>query len=314
MSTEPTQIRARPRRDGRVYILPTFFGLFFLLVLAIFFVAAFAFDNDFTFVLVFALFGFFLVSMFHVHYNLAGIEVESVRTVSRFTGGLADVVVTLRNPSRRTLRNVIVAIGNGKRTVVATVDEIAPRGAFAATLKLPLTRRGRFAVPAFRLSTAYPAGLFRSWMNRSRDAEYRAFPAPRGGKAPSNEDILRDAGTWVRSVGSDDFHGHRPYQRGDPPRHVDWKAFAKGRPPQTKVFGQDAGASRLFRWRDTDASASVEDRLSQLSSWVETSFRARRAFGLSLPAAEIPVGEGISHRERCMRALADFDGGNGEDA
>lgn len=301
-------------RESRVYILPTFFGLFFLIALAVFFAAAFAFDNDFAFVLVFVLFGFFVVSMFHVHYNLAGLDVAMVRTVSRFSGGEADVVVTLVNPSRRARRGVKLVLGRGKQGVETTVDEIAPRGVAVATLKLPLPRRGRFPVPVLRIGTAYPAGLFHSWMRRKPSAEYHAYPVPRGRREPLGETSPRFAGRSVGDPGLDDFRGHRAYERGDPPRHVDWKSLAKGRAPLTKVFGRESGSRRFFRWQDTDPQTSVEDRLSQLALWVERASRSRQSFGLSLPEVSISPGEGGAHRERCLRALAEFspvEGGRG---
>jgi uncharacterized protein (DUF58 family) len=53
---------------------------------------------------------------------------------------------------------------------------------------------------------------------------------------------------------------------------------------------------------------SVEARLSRLSRWVTLAEERGLRYGLRLPDATVPLGEGFPHRERCLRELALYDG------
>jgi len=103
----------------------------------------------------------------------------------------------------------------------------------------------------------------------------------------------------------DDFIGVREYQAGDSPRHVDWKAAARGQGMQTKRFGGDA---RSIIWLDWDALEGIdtEMRLSQLCRWVIDAEDDGMIYGLRLPGQEIKPASGEIHRHLCLEALALF--------
>jgi uncharacterized protein (DUF58 family) len=106
----------------------------------------------------------------------------------------------------------------------------------------------------------------------------------------------------------DDFAGLRDYVPGEPQRHIDWKAVARGRPLMTKEFAAETkGAVSLdfFEVRFAD----VEEKLSQLTLWVIEAERARQPYGLRLPGVEISPALGQMHFHSCLRALSLFEVG-----
>jgi uncharacterized protein (DUF58 family) len=107
----------------------------------------------------------------------------------------------------------------------------------------------------------------------------------------------------------DDFAGLRDYVPGEPQRHIDWKAVARGRPLMTKEFAAETkGAVSLdfFEVRLAD----VEEKLSQLTLWVIEAERARQPYGLRLPGLEISPALGQMHFHSCLRALSLFEVGS----
>jgi uncharacterized protein (DUF58 family) len=52
----------------------------------------------------------------------------------------------------------------------------------------------------------------------------------------------------------------------------------------------------------------IEARLSRLTRWVMLAEERGLRYGLRLPAAGVPLGEGFAHRERCLRELALYHG------
>ena len=75
----------------------------------------------------------------------------------------------------------------------------------------------------------------------------------------------------------------------------------------TKVYAGTAVTSHMFDW-NAAKGAGVEARLSQLCRWIEDAYADGRAFGLTLPGTRIPPNIGPAHRQRCLTALALFDG------
>jgi uncharacterized protein (DUF58 family) len=107
-------------------------------------------------------------------------------------------------------------------------------------------------------------------------------------------------------AGQDDFAGLRSYQPSDSPRHVAWKALARGQEMMTKQF-VTAGAGELWlRWADLPAQMRVEARLSRLTRWVLDAGAGNLAFGLELPGTRIAPETGAQHEQRCLTALALF--------
>jgi uncharacterized protein (DUF58 family) len=115
------------------------------------------------------------------------------------------------------------------------------------------------------------------------------------------------AGAGVQSVvGQDDFAGLRGYHPGDSPRHVAWKAYARGQEMMTKQF-VTAGAGELWlRWSELPAEMRVEARLSRLTRWVLDAAAANLPFGLEIPGTRVTPALGASHEQRCLAALALF--------
>jgi uncharacterized protein (DUF58 family) len=89
---------------------------------------------------------------------------------------------------------------------------------------------------------------------------------------------------------------------------VAWKAYARGQGLHTKQYAGTDVVSHIFDW-DSLAGLGTEDRLAQLCRWVLDAHDRGEAFGLRLPGVSIDVNLGVSHRERCLNALALFDPG-----
>ena len=72
----------------------------------------------------------------------------------------------------------------------------------------------------------------------------------------------------VAAKGSDDFSGLRAHQITDSPRHVAWKAVARGAEMLTKQFAGRADARLWLDWELISPLLDVEARLSRLTGWV----------------------------------------------
>ena len=117
-------------------------------------------------------------------------------------------------------------------------------------------------------------------------------------------DALRASGR-VRD-GDDDFAGLRAHRAADSPRHVAWKALARGGPMLTKQYAAAQGGDVLLDWSALPTHLDEEQRLSRLTAWVLRADQDGRRYGLLLPQTHIAPGLGRDHRDRCLRELALF--------
>jgi uncharacterized protein (DUF58 family) len=90
---------------------------------------------------------------------------------------------------------------------------------------------------------------------------------------------------------------------GESLRHVDWKAFARGRPLSVKQF---TGGGGYELWLDAAEMGRMplEARLSQLALWVVNAEKEEMPYALKLGRTALPLGIGPAQMRRALEALA----------
>nr|MBP6514125.1 DUF58 domain-containing protein [Steroidobacteraceae bacterium] len=209
--------------------------------------------------------------------------------------------VALGNPGRTVRYDLEVSTDHG----TARPMSLVAGGSATVTLNLPTTRRGRVRLARFEVATRYPFGLLRAWAVVHPRVDCLVYPHP-AREAPERPPAAVDGTGNREGRGDDDFAGLKDYHPGDPPRHIAWKAFARGGELLVKEF---AGAAAVTPWFDLAQApgAHLESRLAVLSRWIVDAEEAGLAFGLRLPGIEIEPAAGMSQRDRCLAALAEFE-------
>lgn len=284
----------------RIFIFPSRAGLWFLAVLALMLVAAINYQNNMAFALVFFLFALFIVAILHTFANLAGLQLDAQRALPVFAGDTAEFDILLRRTPKR--RHVSVQLGwSGQPdTTVSLLDqEQVVAKIFHATQKRGWLKPGRLLV-----QSVYPLGLLRAWTWVDLDQRALVYPRPLACPRPYGRSDGVPGGERMQQAGSEDFHAFRAYRAGDNPRHVLWRARAKGLPLQTKQFSEE---QLRTEWLDWDAlNGDVETRLSNLCHWVLELHREQVLYGLRLPDGDIGLGNGDEHRARALQRLATY--------
>lgn len=291
----------------RIYILPTKFGLVFITGSFLMILIGSAYQNNLVNMLSFFMLSLVFVCMIQTHGNLKDVRLESLESEGGFAGTSYLVSSVLANDARVARYNIESRMrGSKEQTVYENRQTISGRGTLKIRSAYPAKNRGRYRVVGARVSTVFPLGLFEAW-TWFKDAvvEYSIYPEPLGerpipiqiGGAPSGE-----VGT---AAGGDDFHGHRKFHGTDSYRHVDWKAHARGRPLLIKEFTEGEPQSLILDWAHLPGLGD-EERLSQLSKWIEIAKTSKLVFGLRIPGQTVPPGQGLGHAIRCWEALARY--------
>jgi uncharacterized protein (DUF58 family) len=285
----------------RVYILPTRHGYTFALALALMLVGSINYSLSLGFIMTFLLTGMGVVSILHTYRNLAHLAVSAGRVEPAFAGEAVRFHLHVDNAS--SFDRISIAARCGTATAAS---DVPARGAATLVLALPVARRGWYRLPRVTVETRYPIGLFRAWSYVQPDVRALVYPRPLEIQLPPPAAIPDRGDAAAAASGTDDYFGLRPYQPGDSPRHVAWKAVARADLLLTKVF-VGRGASELWlEWDSLPAGADIETRLSWLTRQVLLAEQTNVTYGLRVPGRELGPALGELHRDACLKALALF--------
>ena len=284
----------------RIFIFPSRVGLWFLAVLATMLIAAINYQNNMAFALTFFLFSLFIVAILHTYANLSGLQLTALRAPPVFAGTAAEFEIQLQRASLRAHRSIQRGWPDQPTTEVSLVDaqQLNARVFHAAQ------QRGWLRPGRLRVQSVYPLGLLRAWTWIDFDLAALVYPQPLACSRPLGMGEGSGDGERRPQPGSEDFFGFRPYRAGDNPRHVLWRARAKGLPLQTKQFSE---LQVQTQWLDWDAlDGERETRLGRLCYWVLELHRQNVRYGLRLPGEKVPLGSGAAQREQALQKLALF--------
>ena len=285
----------------QVYILPTRYGLLFAGMLVAMLVGSLNYGSNLGFLYTFLLAGIGLSTMLETWRNLLGLQVHGGRAEPVFAGQDAWFCIELGNP-RRSHRP---GIELGRQGQAPEFTDLPPLGRVQVRLRVATERRGVLELGRLTLATRYPLGLLRAWGYVEIPLECLVYPRPAvdGTLPPAPGGGLDEQGDLGR--GGDDFAGLRQYSPGASPKHIYWKAAARGGELLTKQFGGNRSETLWLDWALVPGRDD-EIRLSRLCRWVLLASEAGISYGLRLPGVEIAPENSEQQRARCLGALARF--------
>lgn len=290
----------------RVYILPTRYGWLYALVLVMMVLGAINYNLSLGFVLAFLLAGMAFTGMLHTWRNLARLHITGARTNAVFAGGDAQFTLNLFNPTDDA--RYAVGLSRERRgRGEAQFTDVPAHAAAQVSVSVPAERRGKLRPGRLTLFTHFPLGLYVAWSYVEPDVFCIVYPrpAPEGLPLPPAEPAVGTGAS--HGSGQEDFAGLRPWHIGDPPRHIAWKATARGQGLLTKQFTGQAATEFWLAWDHLPSHMPTEEKLSSLTRWVLDADAQHLHYGLRLPGSIIAMATGDAHRNRCLEALALHD-------
>ena len=284
----------------RIFILPSRHGLLFVAALGLMLSGSINYNLSLGFILTFLLAALGVNGILHTFRNLARLRIATGRVQPVFAGDTARFTLVIDNPSA--LDRYAIGIARDKRELLFT-DAPALQST-AVGVPVPAPARGMLRPGRLTIFTNFPLGLCYAWAYAELDMHCIVYPRPEDGRVPLPPFAADDATGITHGAGQEDFAGLRSYHPGDSPRHIAWKAAARGEALLTKQFSGRAASELWLDWRATPDTLTLEGRLSRLARWVVDSHAAGLSFGLRLPDMTIPPAPGDAQRDRCLEALA----------
>lgn len=289
----------------RIFILPSRHGVLFIGALLLMLTGSINYTLNLGFILTFLLGALAVNAILHTFRNLARLRISAGRVAPVFAGDIARFTLVIDNPG--TLDRYSIGVTRDKREIVYT--DAPAQASIAVSVPVAAPRRGVLRPGRFTLFTYFPLGLCYAWAYAELDTQCIVYPRPEAGAVPLPTADAHDGTGATRGIGQEDFAGLRSYHPGDSPRHIAWKAVARGEALLTKQFSGRAATELWLDWQATPPSMGVEARLSRMARWVVDAHAAGLSFGLRLPGTTLPPAPGNAQRERCLEALALWQGG-----
>ncbi|MFW6081311.1 MAG: DUF58 domain-containing protein [Desulfosalsimonas sp.] len=290
------------------YILPTRYGLLFVILLLAMLAGSINYNNNLGFLLVFLLGGMATISILHTHRNIVGLRLLSASPRPVFAGDTAVFHLTVE-PEATSRRALVFTLDKTRKTI----EDASAGTQTRIAVKAAAPKRGLLTAGPLTVSTRYPLGLFYAWSPILPELSYLVYPRPVHGpqQADKTSNTPGAKGEGGRALsGVEDFMGLKTYQPGDPVRHISWKSYSRGQGLFTKEFAGHAQKTVIFDY-DSVKGRDAESRISRLCGLVISAASANLQYGLKLPEKQIGPGRGEQHKHSCLKALALFGKNSG---
>ncbi|MEW6982840.1 DUF58 domain-containing protein [Colwelliaceae bacterium 6471] len=285
--------------NRNIFILPTRFGLMYLLFVLLLFLLGTNYQNNVIILLSYLLVSVFITCMMHSFFNLSGLIFSGQSSYHGFAGQAIAITLTVTSDKARYHLNFAF----DKQSAVH-IGAIA--GVQSVDIPYLSSKRGVFKPGRVKISSEYSFGLFKSWTQLDFDHQCIVYPKPKAFKnqqTPLGNASNSDGQGGSVQPGFDDFYELKAYVPGEPLSRVAWKQYARGQGQLTKHYQQYSDNTVWLRLNDMPAT-TVEEKLQYLCFLALEYHQSGQCFGVDLHSEKIQPSIGQEHIHTCLSALA----------
>lgn len=291
--------REQTLNQRNIFIFPTAFGAFYLLVTALLFTIGLNYQNNSVYAFCFFLVAVFVAAIMPTFNNLHGLTFRTKSHVVTTVGQPTDVVVYVSAEQRTRCQ---LALCHDP----IVVFDVIPDQQCDIHLALTMMSPGVHRLQSLKLESVYPLGLYRAWTWLSLANTLYAAPRPlRVSDLAQLIDTQGRAAQWQWQENEE--RELREFRPGDGARDIYWRRAVGEGPLLSKTRGVQRRAASPQGLLDYHRSTATQHlaKLADLCFWVLHCDAQGVPFGLILPATSIALDSGASHRKRCLMALAE---------
>ncbi len=276
-----------------IYILPSRFGLWYILLLVLLYLLGTNYQNNLILLMSYMLVSVLLLALTMAWRNLHTIKVSCAPVLSAYAEeNLMVPVYIYATPPRQQLLCVFNKADQPTKLADNSEQAIVP---------LATRQRGYFALPRLTLYSYFPFGLFNCKSMLNLDYHYWVFPRP------LVTDSLQTGSddTGAKTKMAEDYDTIRSYQAGDSLKLMLWKRLARD-PANPAVKHAPSNPQPEPDWIIIPpvSGAALELALSKACYLMLQLEQRSKPFGLRINHTCIGPSSGQQHLERCLRELA----------
>lgn len=320
-----TMIKRWQAPYGRVYILPTSFGLYFIATTFLLFLMSLSYGHSLAFTCTFLFSSLIIVSAHFTNFNLYHLKIkDGVRPGYGILGENEVGHIEVENQSSKVRFDLKVSLplsshefkgqvlGKTKRPVTIKGKDDQVIGLGFSDLQ-----RGCYWLERVKITSSFPFGLFEAWTYHSfSPREYWIFPKPMSDKTihtkvieevkklKSRDEEYENLSTLFIE-GNDSFYEHSLYQEGGNLKRMDWKIYARTHLMYEKKYSEAFTKKISLKRKSLEMILpELEDQLSFLTAQI-LSFQERHIeFSLVLDDEPQLFGAGYDFVIESLKRLA----------
>lgn len=243
------------------------------------------------------------LSWLHARANLRGLSIRLIGSRPAAQDEARRIPVELRATGAVSSCGLEVVVVGSATPVF--VERVPSGGSVTVNLPPPLRPGGALQI---QVRSVYPLGLFTAesmlqtaWVRKVHPKAAGDLPLPSAMHSLQGDAAVASTAK-AHSKGGDDFAGLREWRAGDSPRHIDWRALARGGPLMVKAWSSGAQGVVVLDWNNVPLDEAA--RAAQITRWMELCEDKEQPYELRLPGTVIRPGLGPVHQRRCLDALA----------
>ncbi|MAD76976.1 MAG: hypothetical protein CML20_19705 [Rheinheimera sp.] len=276
-----------------IYILPSRFGLWYILLLILLYLLGTNYQNNLILLMSYMLVSVLLLALTLAWRNLHHITVSCAPVLTAYATETLMVPVSLQTPDPK---QQIQCYFTSKQqpSVLADVN-------MRAMVPLVVEKRGYFPLPRLTIHSYYPFGLFNCKSMLMLDYHFWVFPTP----LPSESADALAENSGNKNQVAEDYDTIRSYQAGDSLKLMLWKRLARD-PANPVVKHAPSVPLPEPDWITIPAvtGAALELALSKACYTMLQLEQRSKPYGLRIRSKSISPSCGQQHLQRCLRELA----------
>jgi uncharacterized protein (DUF58 family) len=292
-------------KTKRIFIIPSRYGIYFLLTLFILFLISLSFGHSLAFTTTFIFFSLIMVSAHFTNYNIDRVHVASLKAINVVACEESSFDVLVINESNKWRFDMQLSFVHSGRSEVFSLK---PHERKIVRVSAVIAERGSYRVERMRLFTTFPFGLFYAWSFKELNSNFICEPKRSQEELtlPSGQSYSSESGDSKELTmgGSEDFYGHINYQDGMPPKGIDWKALARGRGKLYKQFVEYGGSRLLLDFNHV--TGTLEEKVEKLALLLDLAESNGHTYAFSSEDKEPLFGKGLEFKKQCLEELALF--------
>ena len=294
-------------RTQQLYIIPTFDGLKLAGLNFILLIVGLIYGNNYVLFFDFVLFCLFLGSMYYTHFNLQGLKLISINSLSLHKNeqGVLNLAFQTNSSFGHNFIELELVSTHSITSISPTSFSFNPKNKTDKILNVSLPimalQRGHIVQLKLKIETFFPFHLFRCFTYFKIESDLFVFPEVKDLNL-YHEIIISE------SVFDDNEHlVIEQFRKGESLKRIHWKKLAQTNQLYSKKMNQLSTKPVLLSLNDSLANSKLnEDQLSSLTYGLYY-YNNNIDFGLDIPGLFIKPELSSRQLQKCLIALANYE-------
>ena len=286
---------------NNIYIFPNIYGLYWIITIITLYILGTNLEVNFTIFVSYLMLSVFLISIFLTHFNLHGIELSATDQTINFANREINYSILIKSEKYRSnLRLKFIDQFNNYK-IFKNI-----KGYKKITLNCQKMERGIHNPDVIYGESSAPLSLLNCWFYWQPSEEIIVAPERRKGKVTFQYSTMNKYPNILnhQSTLAEELEDLKSYERGEKKSLIFWKALAKSKKLQTKIYKNKSNKIKILK---LDNSLPLEIGLKNLCFEVYDKYIKNEMYGINLEnEVNILPNIGYAHFFNSLYLLAKY--------